>query len=85
MISGIFPANGRFSEDQKLVYNIVLAAHNNAAAQLAPGAVWPNITQTAFTTLAQGLLDVTYFTSLRLFLFFLFSSSHLYSLVSMNH
>jgi Xaa-Pro dipeptidase len=56
-ITRTFPANGRFTENQKLIYNIVLMAHKNAAALLAPGAVWSNITETASRTIAQGLID----------------------------
>jgi Xaa-Pro aminopeptidase len=73
---GTFPANGRFTDDQKLIYNIVLTAFNNVAAQLAPGVEWRNLTTTAETSLAQGLLDVHIFHLFSSFFFFFFFDAY---------
>ena len=35
------PANGRFSEDQAMIYEAVLAAHQAVIAALKPGISWP--------------------------------------------
>lgn len=36
-----FPANGRFSEDQAMVYEAVLAAHQAVLQAIKPGVSWP--------------------------------------------
>lgn len=35
------PANGRFSEDQAMIYEAVLAAHQAVIAAMKPGVSWP--------------------------------------------
>ena len=36
-----FPANGKFSEDQAMVYESVLAAHQAVLQAIKPGVSWP--------------------------------------------
>lgn len=36
-----FPANGKFSEDQAMVYEAVLAAHQAVLQAIKPGVSWP--------------------------------------------
>ena len=36
-----FPANGKFSEDQAMVYEAVLAAHQAVIQAIKPGVSWP--------------------------------------------
>ncbi len=36
-----FPANGQFSEDQAVVYEAVLAAHQAVIKAIKPGVSWP--------------------------------------------
>jgi len=38
-----FPANGKFSEDQAMVYEAVLAAHEAVIKAIKPGVSWPVI------------------------------------------
>lgn len=36
-----FPANGKFSEDQAMVYEAVLSAHQAVLQAIKPGVSWP--------------------------------------------
>lgn len=36
-----FPASGKFSEDQAMVYEAVLAAHQAVLKAIKPGVSWP--------------------------------------------
>lgn len=57
-ITRSYPVNGKFSPEQKAIYEIVLAALDNAIAKVKPGAAWNSLHQTAMETLAQGLIDL---------------------------
>ncbi|GAA6151198.1 aminopeptidase P N-terminal domain-containing protein [Pseudoteredinibacter isoporae] len=57
-ITRSFPVNGRFSDTQKAVYKVVLAALDNAIALVKPGTPWNHLYETAMATLAQGLIDL---------------------------
>ncbi|MBB6520405.1 aminopeptidase P N-terminal domain-containing protein [Pseudoteredinibacter isoporae] len=57
-ITRSFPVNGTFNNTQKAVYEIVLAALDNAIAQVKPGNPWNRLYETAMETLAQGLIDL---------------------------
>lgn len=57
-ITRSFPVNGKFSDTQKAVYEVVLAALDNAIALVKPGAPWNKLYETAMSTLAQGLIDL---------------------------
>lgn len=50
-----FPVNGKFTQQQKEVYNIVLAAHDAAAAALRPDMMYTEYSDVAFHTLIEGL------------------------------
>jgi Xaa-Pro aminopeptidase len=56
-ITRSFPANGKFSGEQKAVYELVLAAQNACLAQLAPGKLFNAYNDAATRVLAQGLID----------------------------
>jgi Xaa-Pro aminopeptidase len=61
-ISRVFPANGRFSERQALLYQVAYAANRAVMAQVRPGVFFPQLNRTcrdfAFEGLkALGLLD----------------------------
>ena len=53
-----FPVSGKFTEKQKDVYNIVLKAHDDAAAALRPGMMYSEYSDVAFRTLVEGLKDL---------------------------
>lgn len=52
-----FPANGKFTEDQKLVYNAVLAARDAVIAAAKPGVLWADMHLLANKTMLAALKD----------------------------
>ena len=50
-----FPVSGKFTQKQKDIYNIVLAAHDAAAAALRPNMMYSEYSDAAFRTLIEGL------------------------------
>ena len=50
-----FPVGGKFTQKQKDIYNIVLAAHDAAAAALRPNMMYSEYSDSAFRTLIAGL------------------------------
>ncbi|MEF8698953.1 MAG: aminopeptidase P N-terminal domain-containing protein [Candidatus Accumulibacter sp. UW20] len=57
-ITRTFPVNGRFSAEQREVYEIVLAAQAAAIAVVRPGAAFMDYHQAALRVLVQGLIDL---------------------------
>jgi len=57
-ITRTFPANGRFSGEQRAVYEVVLAAQTAAIAEVRPGRHWNDPHDAAVRVLTQGLVDL---------------------------
>ncbi|MFN3785880.1 MAG: aminopeptidase P N-terminal domain-containing protein, partial [Thiothrix sp.] len=57
-ITRTFPVNGKFSPEQRALYQLVLEAHKAAIATAMPGKHWDQPHQVAVKVLAQGLLDL---------------------------
>ncbi len=57
-ITRTFPVNGRFSGEQRAVYEVVLEAQLQAIAAVAPGAHWNRAHEVAVRVLTQGLKDL---------------------------
>ena len=57
-ITRTFPANGKFSEPQKAIYQIVLDAQLAAIKQVKPGNAYEQIHQAALRVITQGLMDL---------------------------
>lgn len=55
-ITRTFPVNGRFSKEQRALYNIVLAAQKAAIAAVKPGKPWNAPHDAAVRVLAKGLI-----------------------------
>ncbi|MBZ4201637.1 MAG: Xaa-Pro aminopeptidase [Methylovulum sp.] len=55
-ITRTFPISGRFTEPQKLLYQLVLDAQTAAIAQVKPGASWNHAHEAAVETLTKGLV-----------------------------
>jgi len=56
-VTTTFPANGKFSQRQKLVYNAVLNANQSVMAALKPGVAWPDMHRLAEKTILRALRD----------------------------
>ncbi len=51
-------ASGKFSPTQRSIYNVVLAAHDQAIALIRPGVEYRDVHLLACQTLAEGLIDL---------------------------
>ena len=57
-ISRTFPVNGKYSKEQRALYDIVLAAQLAAIEQVKPGNHWNDPHEAAIRVITQGLIDV---------------------------
>lgn len=57
-ISRTFPINGKYSKEQRALYDIVLAAQLAAIEQVKPGNHWNDPHEAAIKVITQGLIDV---------------------------
>lgn len=57
-ITRTFPVNGRFSDTQKALYEVVLAAQEAALATLKPGSSLPKAQDAAAQAITHGLIDL---------------------------
>jgi len=57
-ITRTFPANGRFSKEQRQVYQIVLEAQEAAIAQCQPGNRFDDVHNAALRCLVEGLIEL---------------------------
>lgn len=53
-----YPVSGRFTQKQKDIYNIVLAAHDHVARIVKPHMMYTEIHNAAYMTLAEGLVGL---------------------------
>jgi Xaa-Pro dipeptidase len=53
-----YPVNGRFSTEQRAVYDTVLAANLAVQRAMKPGVAWPDMHRLAERTIASGLRDL---------------------------
>ena len=57
-ITRTWPANGKFTPEQRDIYDLVLAAQKEAIGVIAPGVEFAKVHKTAHDILIQGLLDL---------------------------
>lgn len=57
-ITRTFPVNGKFSPEQKTIYELVLKAQIAAIEQVKPGNPYKQFHETAVRVLAEGLMDL---------------------------
>lgn len=55
-ITRTFPANGRFSEPQRAIYELVLAAQEAIIAEIKPGVAWNDLEIICDRVIAEGLV-----------------------------
>ncbi|RNF06508.1 metallo-peptidase, Clan MG, Family M24 [Trypanosoma rangeli] len=53
-----FPVNGKFTEDQRVIYNAVLDAHDSVLSQLKPGVNWVDMHKLALRVMCEHLVRV---------------------------
>lgn len=57
-ITRTFPVSGRFSDDQRAIYELVLRAQMAGIACIRPGTLWPLIQETMVRVLTEGLCEL---------------------------
>lgn len=57
-ITRTFPINGKFSAEQKAIYELVLAAQMAAIEQAIPGSTWDGMQKSILKVLIEGLIDL---------------------------
>ena len=57
-ITCTFPVNGKFTEKQKDIYNIVLKANRDCEAMLKPGTPMKSVHEKSCSSLAEGLIEL---------------------------
>lgn len=57
-ITRTFPANGRFSSEQKAIYELVLAAQLAAIKSIKPNEMWTKAQEVVVEIITQGLIDL---------------------------
>lgn len=57
-VTRTFPANGKFTEEQRAIYEIVLAAQLAGIKAVKPGTLWNQIDDVVIKVITQGLMDI---------------------------
>ncbi len=57
-VTRTFPVNGRFSAEQRAIYELVLQAQKAGIACVRPGCAWDEIQRTIVRILTRGLVDL---------------------------
>lgn len=57
-ITRTFPVSGKFSEPQRLLYQLVLDAQSAALEQIAPGIAWNKAHEASVEVLTKGLIEL---------------------------
>ena len=57
-ITRTFPVNGRFSPEQRLIYDLVLRAQKAGIACVRPGCAWDEVQRTIVQILTAGLVEL---------------------------
>jgi len=57
-ITRTFPVNGKFSRDQKAIYNLVLKAQEAALEKLVPGNLWNEPHDASVRVIVEGLIEL---------------------------
>ena len=58
-ITRTFPVNGKFTQEQALIYDIVLGAQEKAIEFLRPGVTWDKVHEISVKEISQGLINLS--------------------------
>ncbi len=58
LIADTFPANGKFSDEQRAIYNITLEANRAVQRAMKPGVEWTDMHRLAERVICEGLIKV---------------------------
>ena len=58
-ITRTFPVNGKFTQEQALIYNIVLSAQEKVIEFLKPGVTWDKVHEISVKEISQGLINLS--------------------------
>ena len=58
-ITRTFPVNGKFTQEQALIYDIVLSAQEKAIEFLRPGVTWDKVHEISVKEISQGLINLS--------------------------
>ncbi len=57
-ITRVYPVSGKFTHEQKLIYELVLRAQRNAIALIKPGCPWNSLQDIILKTITSGLIEL---------------------------
>ena len=57
-VTRTFPVSGQFSAEQRIIYELVLSAQQEAIAAVRPGVPWDTMQKTVVAVLTEGLVDL---------------------------
>ena len=57
-ITRTFPVNGKFTEEQSLIYDIVLKAQEKTIEFIRPGVTWNDVHQISVNEISKGLIEL---------------------------
>jgi Xaa-Pro aminopeptidase len=57
-ITRSFPANGKFTPEQRSIYQLVLKAQEAAISLVKPGTLWPDLQQAILAVIVPGLVEL---------------------------
>lgn len=57
-ITRVYPISGKFTPEQRKIYELVLKAQRNAIALVKPGCLWNSLQETIITTITAGLVEL---------------------------
>lgn len=57
-ITRTFPVNGRFSAEQRVIYELVLSAQKAGIALVKPGCLWDEVQKTIVQKITAGLVEI---------------------------
>ena len=57
-VTRVFPVNGKFTEEQRQIYELVLSAQRAGIACVRPGCFWDEIQRVIVRTLTEGLVNL---------------------------